>query len=210
LSLTSSNISGDSDQSVVVSSPYGTTTVPVTVRTTVPTGRNGGTFNGILTGGNGRQGAPATTSSYEFNVPWGLNDLDVGVTLANDPGDLFIAELVNPNGQTVGYSSNLATDATFEAPDFGLSANLYTVNPTPGEWSVVVDWLNPVSGMELTEPFTGTIQFNGVNVSSNLPNRGFVQRHGHEYGQRTRGLLRRPTVESAGDDESAGSEQLCT
>lgn len=175
LSLTSSNISGDSDQSVVVSSPYGTTTVPVTVRTTVPTGRNGGTFNGILTGGNGRQGAPATTSSYEFNVPWGLNDLDVGVTLANDPGDLFIAELVNPNGQTVGYSSNLATDATFEAPDFGLSANLYTVNPTPGEWSVVVDWLNPVSGMELTEPFTGTIQFNGVNVSSNLPNRGFAR-----------------------------------
>ena len=35
LSLTSSNVSGDSSQSVVVTSPYGTTTVPVTVRTTV-------------------------------------------------------------------------------------------------------------------------------------------------------------------------------
>ena len=173
LSLTSSNVSGDSDQSVVVTSPYGTTTVPVTVRTTVPTGRNGGTFNGILTGGNGRAGAPAQTSSYEFNVPGGLNDLDVGVTLANDPGDLFIAELVNPNGQTVGYSSNLATDATLAAPDFGLSADLYSVNPTPGEWTVVVDWLNPVSGLELSEPFTGTIQFNGADVSSNLPNGGF-------------------------------------
>jgi hypothetical protein len=36
-----------------------------------------------------------------------------------------------------------------------------------------VDWYNPVTGLELTEPFTGTIQFNGVNVTSNLPNGGF-------------------------------------
>jgi hypothetical protein len=50
---------------------------------------------------------------------------------------------------------------------------LYGLNPEPGEWSVVVDWLNPVSGLELSEPFTGTIQFNGVNVSSNLPDGGF-------------------------------------
>ena len=33
LSLTSSSLSGDSSQSVVVSSPYGTTTVPVTTTT---------------------------------------------------------------------------------------------------------------------------------------------------------------------------------
>ena len=38
LSLTSSNLSGDTSQSVVVTSPYGTTTVPVTVRTTVALG----------------------------------------------------------------------------------------------------------------------------------------------------------------------------
>jgi hypothetical protein len=172
LSLTSSNVSGDSDQSVVVTSPYGTTTVPVTVRTTVQTGRNGGTFSGILTGGNGRLGAPATTNSYEFNVPWGLNDLDVDVALANDPGDFFVAELVNPNGQTVGYTSNVTTDSSGN-PALGLAADLYAINPMPGEWSVVVDWLNPVSGMELSEPFTGTIQFNGVNVSSTVPNGGF-------------------------------------
>ncbi|MGA2432021.1 MAG: S8 family serine peptidase, partial [Acidimicrobiales bacterium] len=93
LSLTSSNVSGDASQSVVVSSPYGTNTIPVTVRTLVPTGRNGGTFQGMLTGGNGRAGAPATSSTYQFNVPNGLNDLDVSVALANDPNDTFIAEL---------------------------------------------------------------------------------------------------------------------
>ena len=33
-------------------------------------------------------------------MPGGLNDLDVSVALANDPDDAFIAELVDPNGQT--------------------------------------------------------------------------------------------------------------
>ncbi len=172
LSLSSSNVSGDASQSVVVTSPYGTTTVPVTVRTLVQTGRNGGTFTGLLTGGNGRAGAPATTNTYQFNVPWGLSDLDVGVALANDPDDEFIAQLVDPNGQTVGYSTNV----TQYPPGNGIyssAAQLYKVNPIPGEWSVVVDWLNPVSGLELSEPFTGTIAFNGVSVSSNLPSNSF-------------------------------------
>jgi hypothetical protein len=173
LTLTSSNVSGDTDQSVVVSSPYGTTTIPVTVRTTVPTGRNGGTFNGVLTGGNGRAGAPAETNTYAFNVPYGVNDLDVSVALANDPDDAFIADLVNPNGQTVGYSSNYTTLSDEATPAAGLSANLYALNPMGGQWSIIVDWQNPVTGFELSEPFTGTIAFNGVRVSSNLPNGRF-------------------------------------
>jgi len=168
LSVTSSNISGDASQSVVLASPYGTTTVPVTVRTTIPTDHTGGTFSGLLTGGNGRSGAQAATNSYVFNVPRNRNDLDVSVALANDPNDLFIAELVNPSGQTVGYSSNVTTDSGFN-PTSGLPANLYAVNPVGGQWSLIVDWLNPVSGLELSEPFSGTIQFNQVNVTSNLP-----------------------------------------
>jgi hypothetical protein len=176
LSVSSSNVAGDTSQSVVVSSPYGTTTVPVTVRTTVQTGRNGGTFAGVLTGGNGRDGGGtvAQTNSYQFTVPQGLNDVDVSIALADDPGDFFLAELVDPNGQTVGYSTNVtATDGTDSTPALGLTANLYKVNPIPGQWTIVVEWLNPVTGLELSEPFTGTIAFNGVNVSSNLPNGGF-------------------------------------
>jgi hypothetical protein len=170
LSLTSSSLSGDSSQSVVVSSPYGTTTVPVTVRTTVPTDRRGGTFSGMLTGGNGRSGAQAATNSYVFNVPRGQNDLDVSVALATEPDDTFIAELVDPNGQTVGYSTNAVGDTEYGIPIASLTANLYAVNPMGGQWSLIVEWLNPVSGLELSAQFGGTIQFNQVNVSSNLPN----------------------------------------
>ena len=47
LALTSSNVSGDASQSVVVSSRYGTNTVPVTVRTTIATDAQGGTFSGV-------------------------------------------------------------------------------------------------------------------------------------------------------------------
>jgi hypothetical protein len=173
LSVSSSNVAGDASQSVVVSSPYGTNTIPVTVRTTVQTDRHGGSFSGVLTGGNGRDQLYGQTNTYQFNVPYGLNDVDVSIALADDPGDQFIAQLIDPNGQTVGYSTNVTTDADFNEI-FGLSANLYKVNPIPGEWSIVVDWLNPVTGEELSEPFTGTIKFNGVNVSSNIPN-GFTR-----------------------------------
>jgi hypothetical protein len=168
LSLSSSSLSGDSSQSVVVSSPYGTTTVPVTVRTTIPINHSGGTFSGMLTGGNGRAGAQAATNSYAFHVPGGQNDLDVSVALANDPGDFFIAELVNPNGQTVGYSTNVTQDGSGNG-QLGLTANLYAVNPMGGKWSIIVEWLNPVTGLELSEPFSGAIHFNQVNVTSNLP-----------------------------------------
>jgi hypothetical protein len=169
LTLTSSNLAGDSSQSVVVASPYGTTTVPVTVRTTIALGTHGGTFSGVLTGGNGRS-AQAATNTYAFTVPSGERDLDVSVTLADDPQDTFIAELVDPNGQAVSYSTNALRDKETGNPTTSLSADLYAVNPLSGPWSLIVEWLNPVSGLELNEPFSGTIQFNQVDVTSNLPN----------------------------------------
>src|SRR6202034_1311850 len=39
-------------------------------------------------------------------------------------------------------------------------------------WTLLIEWLNPVSGLELSEPFTGTIRFDQANVSSNLPDGG--------------------------------------
>jgi hypothetical protein len=170
LLLTSSSVSGDSSQSVVVSSIYGTTTVPVTVRTTIALGRDGGTFSGMLTGGDGRSGDEAATNTYAFNVPNGENDLDVSVALADDPQDVFVAELIDPNGQTVSYSTNAPRDNQLGLATSSLSADLYAVNPMSGPWTLNVEWLNPVSGLELSEPFSGTIQFNQVDVSSDLPN----------------------------------------
>src|SRR6185437_10405187 len=55
LSLTTPAAAGDNDQSIVISSLAGQTTIPVTVRTTIPVDpTSGGTFSGVLTGGNGR------------------------------------------------------------------------------------------------------------------------------------------------------------
>ena len=57
---------GDTSQSIVVNSGSGNVnTIPVTMRTLAPTAQ---TFNGVLTGGNGR-GNPAETSTYAFKVP---------------------------------------------------------------------------------------------------------------------------------------------
>jgi hypothetical protein len=172
LSLTSSSRSGDTSQSIVVSSPYGVTTVPVTVRTTVALSRHGGTFSGLLTGGNGRSGAAAASDTYAFTVPSDQRDLDVSVALADDPQDIFVAELVDPTGQTVSYSTNALRDDEYGVPTPSLAADLYALNPIGGPWSLIIEWLNPVSGLELNEPFSGTIQFNQVNVTSNLPNQG--------------------------------------
>ncbi len=169
LTLTSSNVSGDASQSIVVESPYGTTTVPVTVRTTLDLGPDGATFSGVITGGNGR-GAQAATNTYAFDVPSGQSDLDVSVALANDPHDTFVADLVDPNGQTESYSTNAVRDYQHGTVTASRTADLYVVNPIDGRWELVVEWLNPVSGLELTEPFSGTIAFNKVNITSNLPN----------------------------------------
>jgi hypothetical protein len=151
----------------VILSPDGQTTIPVTLRTLVPTGPNGGTFSGVLTGGNGNF-APAQSNTYDFNVPSGQTDLDASVTLADDPGDQLIGYLVDPNGQTVGSSSNYTTDNSGNQTATRW-VTMYHVAPQPGPWRLVLDWVNPVTGNELNEPFSGAIQFNQVRAHANLP-----------------------------------------
>jgi hypothetical protein len=171
LSLTTPAQASDTGQSIVISSLAGQTTIPVTVRTTIPTSSSGGTFSGVLTGGNGRAGAPAQANFYYFSVPSGETDLDASVALANDPGDELIAYLVDPDGQTVGYSSNytLVPSSGGLAPAGSQYAQLYHIDPIPGQWALALYWANPVTGLELDEPFTGAIEFNQVKVTSNLP-----------------------------------------
>jgi len=168
LTVKSPSTAGDSEQSIVVKTAHNQTTIPVTVRTLVHMTKKGGTFHGILTGGNGRPGAAAQTNTYFFDVPSGKTDLDVSVALADDPLDQLIATLVDPHGQTVGYSSNYTTDADFN-PVATPYMNIYHVHPVAGRWSLVLAWQNPVNGTELSEPFTGAIRFNQVQVSTNLP-----------------------------------------
>jgi hypothetical protein len=169
---TSAATSGDASQSIVLSTEGGATnTIPVTVRTLVPTTSQGGNFSGVLTGGNGRAGAPAASSIYVFNVPKGERDLDVSASFA-DVNDVLVAYLIDPVGEMVSQSSNLTlSGGTFTGSNFLFtgSVNLYNDDPLPGQWELLLDWQNPVSGSELSEPFSGEIRFNQVDVSANLP-----------------------------------------
>jgi Subtilase family len=167
LSVTSPAAAGDTNQSVVVSSGFSQTTIPVTVRTTVPTTASGGTFQGVLTGGNGRPG-PAAANFYTFTVPKGAKNIHAEIDLANDPNDVLTGYLIDPSGQNLGYSSNVTEDAGGN-PESTQSVDLYHAQPAPGQWTIALQWANPVSGLELQEPFTGTIGFGKLPISSNLP-----------------------------------------
>ena len=59
--------------------PARTNTVPVTVRALVRLEAKGGSFKGLLSGGNGR-GNPAQMNTYAFDVPSGNHDVDVSAT----------------------------------------------------------------------------------------------------------------------------------
>jgi hypothetical protein len=175
MSITDPRLAGDTSESIVVSSAGGQTTVPVTVRTTIGVGPRGGTFKGVLTGGNGRAGAEAETNTYFFQVPPGETDLNATVALGTDPSEHLVGFLVSPGGQQLGYSGNYTfvpsgssaePKATYSlVPGATPYLQMYAVAPQTGQWELVLQWTNPVTGNELTEPFSGSIQFNQVRAS---------------------------------------------
>lgn len=176
---------GDAAQSILIHGSDGsTTTVPVTVRTLVRTGhgRHAGVFQGVLTGGNGR-GNPAQSNTYAFDVPKGQHDIDASVSLS-DTSDGVVAFLQDPEGNTVANSSNITLDATGTNVIGTGAVNVYKDNPQPGRWTLVLDWTPPLFGSsfaELSEPFTGRIQFNQVRADANLPHGGMKLRQGQSY-----------------------------
>jgi hypothetical protein len=175
---TSPGMPGDRAQSIVLKSSAGTNSIPVTVRTTIPLGPTGGHYSGVLTGGNGR-GNPAATNTYAFHVPAGLHDLDASATFA-DTNDGVVAYLIDPQGEAVASSSNITFDSTGSNVIGTNAVNIYKDNPQPGEWHLVLNWIQPVSGSEISEPFSGQVKFNMVKASTNLPD-GVSLAHGHTY-----------------------------
>jgi hypothetical protein len=169
-------LAGDTSESVVVSSPGGQTTVPITVRTTIGVAGGGGSFKGELTGGNGRDGSEAETNTYFFQVPTGETDIKATIALGTDPNEHLIGFLVSPGGQQLGYSGNYTFVPSGSSAEpkaaYGLVpgatpyVQMYAVAPQAGQWELVLQWTNPVTGNELTEPFSGSIQFNQVQASS--------------------------------------------
>ncbi|HLX33087.1 MAG TPA: S8 family serine peptidase [Gaiellaceae bacterium] len=158
---------GDAAQSIVVRSAYGTSTIPVVVRTLVPTG---GDFFGTVTGGNGRSFPnPAQSNTYAFNVPQGRHDVEVEVCF-EDYYNAVIGYLVSPEGQAVASSSNYTLYGGEPGEDFPTEClDVYKDNPEKGQWQIVLDYLQPVSGDAIYSYFEGYVSFNQVELENNLP-----------------------------------------
>lgn len=166
---------GDMDGSIVVTPSLGTaTSIPVMLRTLVQPAL-GGAFSGVLTGGNGRCCGEGQVQYYEFIVPAGVRNVTANLSLTNDASDPVGLYLVSPDGDALGYGQNNLNGAPT------LSATAWTLNPTPGVWTLVVDLASPVVGDEVSQPFSGNILFNNVTVKA----AGLPQAPGHHLAAGT-------------------------
>ena len=168
MTATTPSSPGDADGSIVFTSNLGvggTSTIPVTLRSEIDPNA-GGAFSGTLTGGNGRAPGQGQDEFYEFHVGGGVHNITANVTLANDASDPVAAYLVSPDGDALGFGQN-STGGTQT-----LSLTAYTLNPVRGTWTLIVAFTEPTAGNEISEPYTGNVRFNDVNVSaSGLPDR---------------------------------------
>ncbi len=172
VSATTPESPGDSSGSIVLGSSWGgvTTSIPVTLRSLVQVsnGRGtfsgvvtGGTFGGVVTGGNGRTPGEGQEAFFEFNVNSPVSNITANVSLANDPSDAVGAYLVSPDGDVLGYGQNSVNLVS------GTTLTAYTLNPVQGTWTLIVDFAEPVVGDEVSQPFTGNIQFNAARAWAN-------------------------------------------
>jgi len=165
---------GDTSAAVVLNAGAGgTTTVGISTRSLVNLG-TGGNFSGLLTGGNGRETVTGQTNWYQFNVPPGQRDLDAKIALKNDPGNPVFAYLVAPSGQALGYAANrlfagVNNNGLILKPQ--KNTNLYVQAPAAGRWTLIVNFADFIVGNEISQPFSGSITTNRVQVAApGLPN----------------------------------------
>ena len=136
--------------------PAAVTTIPVTLRSVIPSGTQ--SFPDQTTGGNGRSVVNGQTFYYGLDVPSGAPEVDANIALANDSGYPFSAWLVDPQGTAEAYTTNVSIATPFAAQGPGatadsLGAQLHAWSPTAGRWTLIVDF-GPTAGGRLSEPFT--------------------------------------------------------
>ena len=164
--LTMPSDAGDTSRAITLASSDGhTTAVPVVQRAVVPVSKGSGSFKGTITGGNARAGSAAQVFTYAFDVPKGTPDLGAGITLADDAGIQLEGVLVDPHDETQSIGTNAYTDADGTAvTSQGRTMQLSTADPVPGRWRLIVLVVNPVTGKELGEKFSGTLRFGQAKV----------------------------------------------
>jgi hypothetical protein len=156
-SVTAPRTAGDLSGSVLLSSSTGgVTTIPVTVRSLVNVAA-GGTFRGVLTGGNGR-GLVGQDNYYSFDVPAGTQAITAKATLSSNPGfgNYVGAFLVSPDGNTLGYGQNYAL-GTQGSTNRSLAAT--AVSPAAGRWTLIVAFAEPTPGLTVQDQFSGSVSF---------------------------------------------------
>ena len=148
-----------------------TTTVPVTLRSLIPTPEPFTAFVGTLTGGNGRQSNTGQTAYYQIKVPAGLAVLNASIKSPSSANP-FVAELIDP---VTGEAASTATSAlpgpssTGETAVPQLGAQLHVLNPDPGLWTLAIDFYGTVSGTAISQPYLVTLNQIPVRVQSTLP-----------------------------------------
>jgi Peptidase inhibitor I9 len=145
------------------------TSIPVTLRSLIPTGRQ--SFVAVLTGGNGRGINTGETFFYQMDVPSGEPELNATVTLANNPNNPFGAWLISPSGEPLAYAANDLPSA--QAPGYTAvqGAQLHVLAPAAGRWTLIVGFMPQVSGDATATPFTvATDQAAVPATATGLPN----------------------------------------
>ena len=173
VTATTPAVPGDSSGSIVLTSTGGGTdpfvgpesnSIPVTLRSLVDLD-NGGGFQGVLTGGNGRPAGEGQENYYEFDVGPGHHSITANISLQNDIGDSVIAYLIAPDGSAVGFGQNTVNGVNTPA------ATAYTHDPVAGRWTLIVEFAEPVVGDEVSQTFTGNIRLDNVSITApGLPN----------------------------------------
>jgi hypothetical protein len=161
-------LAGDAAGSIVIGSNLGGSdrsagaergSIPVTLRAMMDVA-DGGVFGGVLTGGNGRPPSVGQVNYFEFRVGRGHHSITANVSLANDRGNNVGAYLVAPDGQALGFGQNSTLTTT------STSVSAYTLNPVPGTWALVIDFMGPVVGNEVADPFSGRITLDNTKATA--------------------------------------------
>jgi hypothetical protein len=174
LTVATPSQAGDEDGSIIArssaSSPAfaAVTSIPVTLRSLVPTPSPSTAFTGTLTGGNGRVSNTGQTAYYQFELPSGRSALNASIDTGN-AGNTMFAELVDPSGNAASAAANgllsaTTTGTTEVKPEVG--SQLHVIDPTPGLWTLAIDFYNTVSGTAVAQPFTVSINDTPVGVST--------------------------------------------
>ncbi|HEX9624940.1 MAG TPA: S8 family serine peptidase, partial [Streptosporangiaceae bacterium] len=159
---------GDSSGSIVLHSDLGGTdgsvgpgsnSIPVTLRAMVDL-TSGGTFGGVLTGGNGRAPGLGQVNYFQFQVGPGHRSITANVSLTRDQAEMVGAYLVSPDGQALGFGQN-----TLEGTN-SRSLTAYVLDPAPGNWMLVVDFTGPVPGDTTAQRFMGNIELDTTKATA--------------------------------------------